>query len=251
MQNIEREHGFQVWYQPICCMASGRFCSMEALIRLREADGTLVSPSEFIPLAEETGMIQGVTWFVMEEVCAFLQRHPDLNVCVGVNLPMNQLLDKSFGVRMDSLVQQYGVSREKICLEFTERAILENFQQVQQVMLQFTAQGYRFYLDDFGAGYSNFNCLLQLPFQVIKLDSKLVEMDLRQNQKDEQGLVKKLTEFLHGRNLPVVVEGIERQEDVERLRVMGVDRIQGYVFAKPMPEADVSDFYEKRAEEKN
>ena len=239
LQTVDREHGFRVWYQPIFDLREGGFGSMEALIRLVEPDGSIISPAEFIPVAEQTGMISSVTWFVLEEVCRLLKEHPELKVSIGVNLPMAQLLDRAFSVRLDGMVRQYDIDRSKIGLEFTERAILENFEQIRHVMAALTDQGYCFYLDDFGSGYSNFNCLLQLPFQNIKLDAGLVKMDLSETGEGEEGLICRLADFLHGRNLQIIAEGVETEEEAVRLSQFGVDRIQGYVYARPMPEEDM------------
>jgi len=242
LQKIDRAHGFQVWYQPIRCMETGEFSSMEALLRLQEPDGSIISPAEFIPLAEQTGVISTVTWFVLEEVCAFLSANCELDfVSVSVNLPMAQLLKKGFAAQLNGIVDSYGIAHRRICLEFTERAILDTFEQTKEVMENLRADGYRFYLDDFGAGYSNFNCLLQLPFQLIKLDVGLTAAE--KNGESDYGLVHTLTELFHGMGLEVIAEGAESQEDVEYLRAQEIDRVQGYVYAKPMPEKEVLAFY--------
>ena len=92
MQRVDRESGFELWFQPTKCLSTGNFCSMEALIRLREADGSLISPAEFIPLAEQSGQISTITWFVLEEVCRILKTTPELgDVSVSINMPMEQL----------------------------------------------------------------------------------------------------------------------------------------------------------------
>ena len=242
IRTVDREHGFEVWFQPVQCLSTGEFCSMEPLIRLREADGSLVSPAEFIPLAEQTGRIAPITWFVIEEVCALLEHTPELErVSVSVNLPMPQLLDKGFVTRLSSIVDRAGIEHRRICLEFTERAILENFQRTQGVMEELTRAGYRFFLDDFGTGYSNFNCLLQLPFQIIKLDACLVQPV--RDGKDDYAMVRTLTNLFHDMGLAVIAEGAETAAEVEALGAQGVDRIQGFALARPMPEDRLLDFY--------
>lgn len=244
IQTVDRLHGFEVWYQPIQCQSTGKFCSMEALIRLREPDGNLISPAEFIPLAEQTGHISPITWFVLEEVCRFLKFTPKLeNVSVSINLPMPQLLEKGFVPRFMSIVDQAGIEHRRICIEFTERAILENYQQTMAIMEQLTQEGFRFYLDDFGSGYSNFNCLLQLPFQIIKLDTCLTKPG--KNGKRDYSMVRTLSKLFHDMNLVVVAEGAETEDEVSALREHGVDRIQGYALARPMPEDKLLDFYQE------
>ena len=244
IQIVDRVHGFEVWFQPIKCLATGKFCSMEALVRLREPDGSLISPAEFIPLAEQTGQIAPITWFVLEEVCRSLKYTPALDgASVSINLPMAQLLEKGFIPRFTSVVNQAGIEHQRICIEFTERAILENFEQTKRVMEELTQDGFLFYLDDFGAGYSNFNCLLQLPFGFIKLDRCLVHSG-KDGQPDYE-TVRTLTKLLHDLGLTVVAEGAETDADVQALTSAGVDRIQGFVLAHPMDVNELMEFYEK------
>ncbi|MBQ3011706.1 MAG: EAL domain-containing protein [Oscillospiraceae bacterium] len=242
LQTVDREHGYEVWFQPVKCLSTGRFCSMEALIRLREPDGSMISPGEFIPLAEETGQIASVTWFVLSEVSRILQQTPALgDVSVSINLPMEQLLDKGFVPRLNSIVDRAGIAHRRICLEFTERAILDNFRQTMDIMEHLTRNGYRFFLDDFGSGYSNFNCLLQLPFQVIKLDACLLQ-SARENR-ESYSVIRTLTNMFHDMDLTVIAEGAETADEVAALTEQGVDRIQGYALARPMPLDKLIAFY--------
>ena len=248
IRTVDRMHGFEVWYQPIQCQKTGEFNSMEALIRLREPDGRLISPGEFIPLAEQTGQISAITWFVLDEVCRFLKFTPLMeNVSVSINLPMPQLLEKGFVPRFTGIVDQAGIDHHRICIEFTERAILENFQQTMTVMQQLTEDGFRFYLDDFGAGYSNFNCLLQLPFQIIKLDTCLVKNS--KNGKRDYTMVRTLTKLFHDMDLGVVAEGAETDEEVKALAEQGIDRVQGFALARPMPEDKLLEFHQRLAKD--
>ena len=242
IQKIDRAHGFEVWFQPAQCMKTGKFCSMEALIRLREPDGKLISPAEFIPLAEQTGQVSSITWFVLEEVCRMLKYNtvPD-DTSVSINMPMAQLIDKGFVPRFMGIVDQAGISHHRICIEFTEYAILDNFDQTLNVMKELTGEGFRFYLDDFGAGYSNFNCLLQLPFHVIKLDIGIVHA--MKNGRPDYSTVQALTRLFHDRDLIVVAEGAENQEEVQALAERGVDIVQGFALARPMSENDLFEFY--------
>lgn len=245
LRNIDREHGYRVWYQPIKCLENGLFCSMEALLRLYEPDGSMISPAEFIPLAEQTGNINSITWFVLDETCKFLAENPQLDyVSVSVNLPMTQLLDRGFFARLDSIVGSHGIDRGRICLEFTERAILDNFRRTKDIMDEITSKGYRFYLDDFGTGYSNFSCLIQLPFHSIKLDASMVPRD--ESELSKFSLVDTLLKLFHDMELSVIAEGVETIENVHTLGEMGVDRIQGFALARPMPPEALLEFYNKQ-----
>ena len=113
-------------------------------------------------------------------------------------------------------------------------------------MEQFSRDGYCFYLDDFGAGYSNFNCLLQLPFSNIKLDMNLIRMDLMPDGQQRLGLIKTLTSFLHDLNMTVIAEGIETPAEAAALSEIGTDRVQGFIYARPMPEEALLDFYRRK-----
>ena len=243
LEKVDREHGYEVWFQPIRCMHNDLFCSMEALVRLREPNGSLISPAEFIPVAEQSNMVAPITYFVLEEACRVIASSSLLkNVSVSVNLPMAQLLDESFEERLNRIVDTYGVPHRQICLEFTERVMLNDFARTKEAMDRIVADGYRFYLDDFGTGLSNFNCLLQLPFSTIKLDRVLTTtvVDAASATGD---LVPHLVDIFHKMNLTIVAEGVEDKAVVDILRSYGMDFIQGYYFAAPMPQPKLLDFY--------
>ena len=217
---------------------------MEALVRLREPDGSMLSPGEFIPLAEQTGQISAITWVVLDEVCHTLKYSSRLNgVSVSINLPMPQLLEKGFAPRFIGIVDQAGIEHRRICIEFTERAIQENFKQTLDIMEQLSREGFRFFLDDFGSGYSNFNCLLQLPFQIIKLDTCLVHSG--ESGMVNHAMIQTLTKLFHDMDLVVIAEGVETEEEVRALAAQNVDRIQGFALARPMPIENLIKFYQE------
>ena len=139
------------------------------------------------------------------------------------------------------MVNQAGIEPRQICIEFTERAILENFQQTMSIMQEMSREGFRFYLDDFGSGYSNFNCLLQLPFQIIKLDTCMIHSGV--NGEPDYTMVRTLTKLFHDMDLVVIAEGVETEKEVRALEEQGVDRIQGFALAKPMPQDALVEFY--------
>ena len=244
LKNVDAEHGFEVYFQPVHCRASDRFCSMEALMRLKEPDGTFISPAEFIPIAEQTGMISSVTWFAVEESCRAISQNEVLkNVNVSINFPMEQLFHADFLPRLNEITAKYGINHNQVCLEFTERVMMENFSKAKEYMERITAEGYRFFLDDFGTGFSNFSCLLQLPFDTVKIDSSLTLAE--KNNINERNIVSVLTELFHSMGLKVVAEGVETEKEVELLGGMQIDRLQGYYFSRPIPVNEVVEFYKK------
>ena len=244
LKNVDCEHGFEVWFQPIYCLTNEKFCSMESLLRMTEPDGSFVSPAEFIPIAESAGMINQITWFVLDQSCRAIASNPALNKAnVSINLPMEQLFEENFVQELNRIVDGYGIDHSQICLELTERAMTDDFAKAKAYMERVTALGYRFFLDDFGTGMSNFNCLLDLPFKNVKLDMCLTATIVTDTT--QQTLVSTLTELFHRMDAFVIAEGAETEQQVELLKKYGIDRIQGYYFARPMRLDSLLDFYKK------
>ena len=244
MEKISTDEGFEIWFQPIYSNAKSTFSSMEVLLRLKEKSGTFISPAEFIPIAEKTGQIVPITWFVIEETCKALVENPELDgVRASINLPMLHLVNPNFESRLNRIVDGYGVPHDRISFEFTERVILDDLDVAEKNMRKLASTGYTFYLDDFGVGYSNFNCVLRLPLKTVKLDMSLTSTT--EKLKEHNNLVCILTDLFHDMGLNVVAEGAETSEQVELLKKYGVDGIQGYYFAKPMPLAKLKEFLKK------
>lgn len=233
MQSVTKENGFEVWFQPIYSNAKKRFSSVEALLRLKEKDGKFISPAEFIPLSEQTGQITSITWFVIEETCRTLAENRQLDrVRASINLPMVQLTDPNFEARLNSIVDGFGLSHDRISFEFTERVIMNDLDLAERNMRHLAKSGYTFYLDDFGIGYSNFNCVLRLPIKTVKLD---ITITSTADHRERSNLVCSLTDLFHDMGLNVVAEGAETLEQVEQLKSYGIDGIQGYYYSKPLP----------------
>lgn len=244
IQTVSREAGFEIWFQPIFNVNKNAFSSIEALLRLKEKDGSYISPAEFIPLAESTGQIVPITWFVIEEVCRAMSSCSEIKgKKVSINLPMVQLIDPMFDKKLDRIVDRYGISHNKIIFEFTERVIIEDLDLAEKNMRRLTKSGYTFHLDDFGTGYSNFNCVLKLPIKTVKLDRSL--MPTTNNQAQSNYIILILTDLFHDMGIKVIAEGAETEEQVEALRSYRVDSIQGYYFAKPMPLPELCEFLRK------
>jgi EAL domain-containing protein (putative c-di-GMP-specific phosphodiesterase class I) len=244
MQAITVEAGFELWFQPIYRVATKSFTNMEVLLRLKEKDGSYISPGEFIPIAENTGQIIPITEFVIKETCRILSDCNELSsMKVSINLPMIQLTDPSFEKKLDEIVGRYGISHDRINFEFTERVILDDLNVAEKNMRRLARSGYSFYLDDFGIGYSNFNCVLRLPLRTIKLDMSLTSTTKRLSE--NFGIVNVLTDLFHNMGLTVVAEGAETSEQVQLLKLYGVDGIQGYYFARPMPLEKLIKFLEE------
>ncbi len=173
METSIRQRRFKVWYQPVFNLKTNRFSSAEALLRLRDYDGEPVSPSEFIPLAEETGLIDDLSWIVLEEVCTLLGQMRDKIDSISINLSMQQFEDRSLCARIHECLNRCGLNPDQLKIEVTERVLLQDMDYMKRMMEEMTGEGFGFYLDDFGTGYSNLSCALSLPFEYIKLDRSL------------------------------------------------------------------------------
>ena len=170
--------------------------------------------------------------------------HSELSLhTVSVNMSAQQFLNPELRSRMEAVLEENGLSADRIKLEITERVILSDEKYMKQLMRDFSANGFRFCVDDFGIGYSNFSGVMHLPFECIKLDQSLIEKIPSDAQ--DRLVVRSMIELFHSMGMRVVAEGVETKEQKELIEQMGADYIQGYYFAKPMPEAEVLAFLSK------
>ena len=185
-------------------------------------------------MAEKNGLMEDISCQVLEQVCRFLGEHPELGLKqVSVNIPIGQLLDSRFLDEVSSICETYRVSENKLRIEITERAMTDHPDQVKAVMHSFAERGIRFYLDDFGIGYSNLSMVMELPFETVKLDSSLLSK--MTNRGKEHRTLQLLVDMLHNSGFQVVAEGIETVEQMQAARSIEIDHVQGYYYAKPMP----------------
>ena len=238
MQRAIADRRFHVYYQPVYNCRTFMFDTAEALVRLTDYNGASISPGEFIPLAEETRLIDDISWIVIEKVCALMGEDgvPGLNQ-VSINLSVQQFMQKDLVERIETLMKRYHTPAEALRFEITESAILDDESLVKNVMEQMKAHGFTFYLDDFGTGYSNFSRVQDLPFEVIKLDrSLLLSASLKPGA---QALPDVLIPYFHSLGYMIVAEGVETAEQMEWMIRIGADRIQGFYFARPMTERNL------------
>jgi diguanylate cyclase (GGDEF)-like protein len=216
------ERQLTVHYQPQVCLRTGRLVRMEALLRWPHPRGA-VSPAEFIPLAERTGLIQPLTHYVLEEVTAQLSawQQEGIAVPVAINLSARNLLDPTLVDQVLSIVRRYDLDPRLIELELTESAIVEQPERAAAVLGQLADMGICLSLDDFGTGYTSMSQLESLPLDTLKIDRSFVSRMLS----DESGgvLVKAIIELAHEFGLSVVAEGVETAAAAERLRELGCD----------------------------
>lgn len=245
IQSLIKEHisdkSFEVWYQPIYNCKSKEFSAAEALVRMRNDDGSLISPGEFIPIAEEDEVIEEITWIVLDEVCRFLSTHRNLGLdCISVNLSARQLDNEKLYIYMTELLKKYNLPPEKIRLEITERLIYGDQNIISKIMEKMSTDNIGFCLDDFGTGYSNFVSVMRLPFNCVKMDKSLFDNIMKDN--NDRFILNTMIKLFHHINLKVVAEGIEDEDQLNIVKEMGVDMVQGYIYARPMEDYMFADF---------
>ncbi len=236
MHNALQNDEFEVYYQPLYSVREDRFTEMEALVRLRDEDGKFISAEEFIPLAEETGLIVNIGYVVLKKVCKYirylLQQGIEIET-VSVNLSVVQLMKADIVPRVLQIIRGSGISPNRIIFEITESILVSNYAMVAEKIRSLSEAGIRFALDDFGTGYSNFTHVIDLPFDVVKIDKSLI-WDSMDNPKCYI-LVRNMSNTFKNMDLLVTAEGVETPEQDSFVRLCGCDRIQGYRYARPLP----------------
>lgn len=241
--------GFEVYFQPIYSVKDNRFSEAEALLRLRDEDGKFVPPDEFIPLAEEMGLIVDIGYVVVDKVCKYIHSLLEAGVeiqTVSINLSVVQLMKADIVPRLLQIIRDNEISPERIVFEVTESILINNYDAISEKVKELCKYGIRFALDDFGTGYSNLTYVIDLPFQMIKIDKSLIT-DSMSNSKCNI-LVRDLTKSFRSMDYMVIAEGVELPEHDEFVRLCGFDRIQGYRYARPIPAAEAMRYFGRSPE---
>ncbi len=238
LQKAIRENLFEAWYQPIYSSSQGTFTMAEALLRMRDEEGRLVSPALFIPLAEANGFAEEITDIVMDQVCRFLSNPAaDRLEAVSVNLSAQELLSEDLIRKMDGLLEKYRFDPGRLRLEVTERVLSEDTGKMQDVMAELMKRGFLFSMDDFGTGQSNLSLVLENSFSCIKLDHSLIQYYPESER--SVFVVNTMLDMFRSMNCRLIVEGVEREEQARALIGRGVELIQGFYYARPMPEEEL------------
>jgi diguanylate cyclase (GGDEF)-like protein len=230
-------------YQPIAALRSGQILGVEALVRWKHPVRGMVPPIEFIPLAEETGLVIALGEWVLREACrqtvAWHRSHPDRPpVSVAVNLAGSQLQLTSFAATVAQILRETGLRPADLVLEITESQIMDNIDAIIPNLHQLQELGVRLSIDDFGTGYSSLSRLRSLPVDELKIDRSFVNEI--QSGADEAPLVAAIIAMAHGLDLKVVGEGVETAEQLDFLLRSGCDKVQGYLLGRPVS-ADIID----------
>ncbi len=222
-------------YQPKIELTTGQLAGAEALVRWELSEHGLVLPSEFIPLAEETGLILEIGEWVLNRVCADLAEWRGRTRVPGpisVNLSLKQLGQPNFVRRTNRIFRRNGISPDSLELEVTESTLMENPERTVRLLRELRQIGLHMAIDDFGTGYSSLSALQQFPIGTLKIDRSFVT-DLVSDP-DDATIVATIIEMAHNLNMHVVAEGVESGEQLDFLRRMGCDYAQGLLFGSPM-----------------
>ena len=226
---------FHLVYQPRMSLSDGSITGVEALLRWNSPELGEVSPSVFVPLAEESGLILAIGDWVIREACARLQawrRLGLLDVCVGINVSVLQLLRGNLAEYLESMLHAYSLPADRIELELTESMVMQNAQQATAVLNALRAVGVSLAIDDFGTGYSSLVYLKRLPIDTLKIDKEFVD-DLTRDP-DDEAITATIITMGHSLGLNVIAEGVETESQLDFLREHGCDEIQGHWLSRPL-----------------
>ena len=239
MRRALKDGGFEMYYQPEYGL-DGRFRGLEALLRLHHPKYGMVSPDRFIPIAEESGLIVPLGNWVLREVCRQGKEWRENGFFVdriAINVSPLQFMRMDFSRQVRDVLAELDVDPTSLEIEMTETTVMRNLEDVARQMRDLADLGVQFSVDDFGTGYSSLRHLHQLPIQTLKIDRSFIERVC--DPRGTSALVQAILSLAHSLGLQVVAEGVERREQMEALMQMNCDLMQGFLFARPQPAADI------------
>ncbi|MEH2279909.1 MAG: EAL domain-containing protein [Nostoc sp.] len=233
---VERQE-FLVYYQPIVSLTTGRISGFEALVRWQHPIRGLVSPIEFIPVAEETGLINAINTWVLQSACHQLsiwQHHPITPepLTMSVNLSARLFLQPNLVEQIDRIIYENKINPAYLELEITESVIMENTEAIKIILQQLKQRKIKLIMDDFGTGYSSLSYLHSFPLNALKIDKSFVKR--MQENNENMGLVPAMIGIANSMGMSAIAEGVETQEQLAQLRSLNCDFAQGYLFSQPI-----------------
>lgn len=226
----------RVFYQPKVCTVTNKVKGVEALLRWEHPERGFVSPVEFIPIAEETGLMSAIGAWVMNEACrelAELEKKHDLGIHVAVNISAQQFNDERFSETVYEAISRHGLANDKLELEITESLVMHDISRVINMLKGLQESGIKIAIDDFGTGYSSLQYLQELPLNTLKIDRAFI-VALKDSDPDSS-VANSIVQLAKLFNLETVAEGVETDNQDARVRALGVSQIQGYRYSKPIP----------------
>jgi diguanylate cyclase (GGDEF)-like protein len=228
----------KIYLQPLVTMSSDKVVAAESLLRWEHPELGFLMPGDFIEIAIETGIISDITWWLVEEICKYIYSLKEQNLWslnyISINVNAKQLLLNHFANEFSRILSKYGLDSSDILIEITERSIVDNFEDTQEVINALREKGIKCAIDDFGIGYSSLSYLKKLSFDTLKIDMEFIK-DI-ESRPNDIALVKTILEIGKQFNYSIVVEGIEEEKQKELLLEIDNDLVyQGFLFSKPIP----------------
>ncbi|MCR5600752.1 MAG: EAL domain-containing protein [Ruminococcus sp.] len=223
------------YYQPQYDTINGQMTSAEALVRCIKPDGTVISPSFFIPVAEESDLITEIDWYVTEIVCQTLVKQKMMpRFPISVNYSRRHIREENFAEKLTAIVDKYDLPHQLIEVEITESAMIGNEDKLLDWIMSIRNSGFKVAIDDFGSGLSSLQFVKDVPADVLKIDKSLLSHNCEDEK--ERIVLESIFTFAHRLNINTVAEGVETKEQLGFLRSCDCNRIQGYLYARPMSE---------------
>lgn len=238
-----RNNSFSVYYQPIVSTSTGKYTVAESLLRIPDSPLGPLYPNEFIPVAEETGLIIEITYQVLDKVCKFIKRLNNEGIAfdgIHVNFSGKQFSQIGLADKVSEIIEKNKISYSKIKIEITESILVDDASNVAKFAEEMHQKGVLIELDDFGTGYSNIVTVMNTPLDTIKLDKSLIWSAME--KKETAVMVNSLALVFHEMGMQVLAEGVETREQEEFVTKCGIDLIQGFLFSKPLSEEDAFSF---------
>jgi diguanylate cyclase (GGDEF)-like protein len=226
----------EAYYQPVVTLDHGKVSCCEALLRWRHPERGMISPAEFIPIAEETGLINQLGHWVLHTACAEVVNWPD-DIRVAVNVSPVQFKSQTLALNVAAALAASGLAASRLELEITEAVLIRDDEMALEVLHQLRALGVRIALDDFGTGYSSLSYLQRFPFDKIKIDRSFVR-DIA-SAVASSSIVEAVVNIAAASNMTTTAEGVETEQQRELLRVLGCTEMQGYLFSPAIPAVEI------------
>jgi EAL domain-containing protein (putative c-di-GMP-specific phosphodiesterase class I) len=230
----------ELHYQPLFDLEHNRICSFEALLRWNHPKRGLISPVDFIPIAEDTGLIVPIGAWVIREACNQAARWPE-PVRIAVNVSPVQFHRGSLNETILRALATSGLAPDRLEVEITESVFLEGSEATLKLLHALRGLGVRVALDDFGTGYSSLSYLQSFPFDKLKIDRSFIHNLL--TREGASAIVRAITELAHALNIETTAEGVEETAQLMELRAHGCSSVQGFLFSEPMTLADVEKLF--------
>ncbi len=230
---------FEVYYQPTYQLKGQKLHGAEALIRLHDKTLGNIFPDEFIPIAEQIGMIEQIDDFVLREVCKFIKSGLPEQFgmdSINVNLSVIECMQPGFVKHINRIVDEIGIDKHMINFEITESVAASDYKLLNSVVTALKNYGFRFSMDDYGTGYSNMESIFSLDFDVVKIDKSILWR--AENSELGQIILENSVRMIKQMKREILVEGVETSKQIEMLEKLAVDYLQGYFFSKPIPKEE-------------